>query len=321
MVNLIPLLLFNFFSLLTLFIFPTVVFCEEGPWLDDKASRGALGWSGNSKELFVARELSPSPSYSVTSSPVISSFKTKLMRLSNQVLSKGEEIFITNLFKVFFQDYKGAHYASVKELEALLSIKGNLQPFVWDVLSYDPIRLLESHPWVKSARVEWKIFPLRLSIFVKEYDPWLVADYKNRSWLISKEGNLIVPLENIRNADLIIEIADLPRLGGLSLEESSFSSLKSPNTRFNYAVNLLKMLKATGELPFTVESYTLLPQGGLKVYPLEVNKYPVVLLRFTSFEEGKVLMKKVRAVLKDLSERGEKPGEVDFRFQNQAVVR
>jgi hypothetical protein len=248
-------------------------------------------------------------------------WRATLEGFSREIAGFGEEIVIDHLLRVQVGAIKGCYYTSEEKLLSLIIPRQGVQPYFWDLLKQRPLSLLKNHPWVRDAEITWKVFPTRLSISIEEFEPWLVADYHNQSWLVSSEGTLIEPLEAIRDTELILQASKLPRLYGLAVADSSFSSMKSPNARLNYALRYLQLLKAAGELPFAVERYTVLPQGGMRVSPLEFDRYPEVSLEFDSYEQARDTVQKLRIVLGDLGQRGELAKEIDLRFNRQAVVR
>ncbi len=180
---------------------------------------------------------------------------------------------------------------------------------------------MEQLPWISQANLSLRLSPARLVITVKEEEPWVVAEYKGHSWLISQKGVLLQTLDSISDSDLVLEASELPRITGLDATENGRSFLRSSNARFEYGLQLIEFLDLAGGIPFEVEEYSLLLDGALRVSAKDFNSTPTVLFQFATLDDAKDSISKLNAVLQDLKEREEKARSIDLRFRNQAIVR
>lgn len=221
-----------------------------------------------------------------------------------------------NLLRLSRVELKGTYRVDKQEMLSYLGLSPTASLFS-TVLPNLGARLAQ-HPWVEKFKIDYRLYPLALEISIEEREPWLIAEYEKHSWLVSTEGHLIQPLDSLKNKELIFETTELPRLDGLDPLVGKDSFLNSANARFNYARQQLRFLQASS-LPFSVERYTLLPNGEMRLSPAERNNLEVILL-CQDYEEAKLLSARLKSVLADLDSRGEKARRIDLRFKNQVVV-
>ena len=179
---------------------------------------------------------------------------------------------------------------------------------------------LSRSAWIDRAEASWQFYPLRLLVAVHETEPWLVAELNGQSWLVSRRGTLIQPLEGIDDPELIVEASELKRLNGLEPGAAGPSYLSSATTRFDYAVKALSLIEMAGDVPFSVSSFTLLDDGSIAASPVEQDRFPEVLLRASTLAETREALGRLGKVLSDLNSRGERSKRIELRFANQAVV-
>jgi cell division septal protein FtsQ len=180
---------------------------------------------------------------------------------------------------------------------------------------------VEALPWINEAKITSAVFPGRVSIHVREEEPWIVAEYRGHSWLVSQRGTLLQTLDSLNNSELIMEISELPRLGGLQAESSSRSFLRSENVRFDYALQLLEMFEMAGGFPFQVERITLEADGALRITAMDIKTTPEIFVQASTLAEARHSLQKLKAVLADLAQRSEHASRIDLRFLNQAIVK
>ena len=185
---------------------------------------------------------------------------------------------------------------------------------------------VEGLAWVDEARVSLGLFPTRVHVALQESVPWLVAELESGSWLVSSARNLIEPLAEIRDPQLIFEVSSLPRIEGLSVigdgeiesgEPDTF--LTSTNSRLEYVLDSVYLLEMAEALPFPIELYKLLSDGSLRLRPHGAEAD--LLLKINSLKDATRVKKRLKLVLKDLEVRDEKPRELDLRFENQVIIR
>ena len=193
--------------------------------------------------------------------------------------------------------------------------------WIWDLSPGEIQNRIEQLPWIEQAQLNVGILPSSVTISVKEAEPWLVAEYEGSSWLVSSSGKLLQTLSSIKNPDLVVEVGELPRLDGLEAEPGVESYLASANARFVYAAKLVKFIEMGGDVPFPFDRITLLRTGGLRVTPVDKEKYPEVLLTASSLEETSDALQRLTLVLGDLEKRNERAKQIDLRFNNQAILR
>ena len=179
---------------------------------------------------------------------------------------------------------------------------------------------LKKDPWIKEALVKWKIYPLRLTLDIEEQQPWIVAELNNESWLISEDGSVIESLKSLERNNIIVESSELPRLDGLEEKDNGNTSLAGRNVRLHHAVSLLLMIKRAGGIPFGVDRYSMLDEGGFRISPKDPDKYPELLIAPTDQGELNGALKRLQIVLSDLELRGEAAKQIDLRFSNRSVV-
>lgn len=224
-----------------------------------------------------------------------------------------------NTFSLDVIEIEGTYRVSK---EQLLEAADLIQPVPIQHASLEKRReAMEELPWISQASLSLKLSPLRLFISVKEEEPWVVAEYKGHSWLVSQQGVLLQTLDSILDSDLVLEASELPRVSGLDAREEGESYLRSSNARFEYALRLLEFLDLAGGIPFEVEEYTLLLDGALRVTAKDFANIPAVVFQIATLEDTRESIDKLNAVLDDLKERGERARSIDLRFRKQAVVR
>ncbi len=225
----------------------------------------------------------------------------------------GLSVLSSHILKVSSVELQGAvrvQQAFILELAGLTSPK-----YFWDVRAGEVEAKLKEDPWIEDVTLSWRYYPLTLVVKIREADPWLVAHMGGQSWLISSEGRPLEPLETLRNSEVIVEASQLPRLDGLESGDST------ENARFRYAMNILRFIEVAGGLPFAVERYTVLPEGGVLALPLAGSDLPEVAFSAETLPEAEHALSQLNVVLADLKKRGEKRNRVDMRFRGQAVVR
>ncbi|MCB0324855.1 MAG: FtsQ-type POTRA domain-containing protein [Bdellovibrionales bacterium] len=235
------------------------------------------------------------------------------------VLERRWERLAANVFRVSSVRIEGNY--RVPDRVILRSADLLIPPSVFEADLQGRREQLLRMPWIAEATIETDIFPNRILLTVKEKEPWLVAEYEGHSWLVDRSGTLIETLTAPINAELVLEMSELPRLGGLDAKENVQSFLRSPNARFEYAIETLRLLELAGGLPFAVERYELLPQGAIRVSALDLRGAPEILLAPTDLDSAQTAIRQLGAVLSDLTQRNEQAREIDLRYQGQAVVR
>jgi hypothetical protein len=189
----------------------------------------------------------------------------------------------------------------------------------WSVSREEVVRSLKNSAWIEDASVSWGGLPVMLRVRVREAEPWLVADLSGRSWLISSFGEPLQPLDSIKDEGLIMLVSELPRLDGIAGTGDGQSG--SVGARFRLATRMLRVLEAAGGVPFPVEGYTLLPEGGLVARPLTGSGSPEVVMEISGLPQVEETLKSLRIVLADIRKRGEHPKRIDMRFAGRAVAR
>ena len=227
---------------------------------------------------------------------------------------------VTNLARVGAVELRGNYRLQREHVLELAGLRGGRRPWAWELTPREIRRRLLQNAWIESVQVESSILPYALRLQIVEAEPWMIAEYEKHSWLVSREGSLLQPLSSLQGADLILETTELARLDGLDAQGEVESYLASPNARFIYAVKLIKLLNSAGEVPFSVERYTLLPNGGMLLQPSAESGLPKVAVALNSFSEAERVHANLKLVLNDLQKRGERATRIDLRFKNQAVV-
>ncbi|OVE79909.1 hypothetical protein BVY02_01915 [bacterium J17] len=232
----------------------------------------------------------------------------------------GTDIILSNVFKLKSVELRGNY--RLNESEVLASTEYLGQPFLWKLLGYNTRESLGKNPWIEDVKVTWSVFPTRVVLAIKEAEPWLVAAYRKNTWLISRSGRLLQPLDSLRDGDLVVDSSELPRLDGLDEPSSShISDLSEVNQRLISALGIIKLFDLAGGYPFEVERFTYLEGGGLELSPVEIDKYPQLLVSKQSFQGAKKLLERAEAVFADLKDKGLVASVVDLRFRDQAIVR
>ena len=148
------------------------------------------------------------------SAPVLPSEEAPGPESFRERISLATDEVLANLLKFDDANIDGNYYVSEQEIRTLLGL--DREPWLWDLSMGESQRNLLSHPWISIASVDWSFYPLTLDISVREEEPWLVAEIDEKTWLVSRNGKLLQPLDTLRDADLIVESASFRRLVGLS---------------------------------------------------------------------------------------------------------
>lgn len=222
-----------------------------------------------------------------------------------------------NLFRYSRLAVRGNYRVSDDEILRRAAL--NDAPWMWQTSREEIERRVKENPWIESVSLEKSFFPLTLTVDVVEAEPWIIAEYDHRSWIVSRSGNLVQTLAAITDSDLILETTELPRLDGLQPQPLS-GSLSSANARFLFAVRSIKLLRSAGDLPFEVGRYRLLPAGGLVIHPADDATLPQIVLLVQTLDDAETALGRLKAVLADLSKRGERPRRIDLRFDRQVVI-
>lgn len=232
-------------------------------------------------------------------------------------LRQGFKPLLDNLIRVSRVHVTGNYHLSNEDVLRALQIEG--RPWIFQNLNQGFLDNLSKNPWLASASASWEAYPLALHLQVREEEPWLVAQVSGKSWLIARSGKILQPLEALKDGDMILQTTELPRLED-ELKGSSDKILSPENARFQYAVDLLKLLDAAGGVPFAVERFTLLENGGVAITPLERKSAARVLFDAQNFSEAAQKISQLKVVMADISKRGEGSKQIDLRFKNQVVV-
>ena len=208
-------------------------------------------------------------------------------------------------------EFEGAYNFSESELRSLVNLE--LPRWIWQLSSSEIAARLKRDPLINDARVKKSYFPAKAVISVDEVEPWLVAELEGELWMVSRAGNLVQPLSQIKTGKFVITASKLPRIVGDL----------SDNKRFRYTLQLLKLVQVAGGFPFEYERVELTTGGGVSVELALGERKPVenVLLKAESFNEAELLLERLKSVLKDLELRGERAKTIDLRFEEQVVVR
>ncbi len=246
-------------------------------------------------------------------------------------ISRSIDAFQTGSQKVFGSVLRlrrvDIHGLSRLSREQVLRIAGiDEPPWIWSLSETELRSRLEESPWIETGEVSVSFLLPKLSIRVVEEKPWLVAEIGKHSWLISESGYPIEPLESLKNPDLIIESSELPRIVGLEFDElTNVDALRPPsalNVSFASATRTIRFIDLAGGLPFPVARYVVLPGGaGLRITAVDERSSPQILVNATGVEEAREKLGQLRAILRDLKLRKERPEVIDLRFTNQATVR
>ena len=221
-------------------------------------------------------------------------------------------------FRVERAEISGNYRLSSASTRRLLGL--DKPRWVWELPVLDLSALFENNPWADGGRASLKLWPARLKVDVKEAEPWLVVQQGESSWLFSRTERLLQPLSAIDEPELIMELADLPRLDGIQFSPADVGQDKTESSlRFRSAVRMVRALELAGGIPFPVSRYALLPEGGLRV---ESNRPqdPELRLAPTSYPEAVVQLRHLREVLADLQRRNERVRTIDLRFDSRAIL-
>lgn len=226
-----------------------------------------------------------------------------------------------NILRVRLVEVRGANRFSAGQWETMLGFQG--ARWLWEAVQPGFGARLKRSPWCERAVLHWEIYPLRLTVDVTEAEPWLVAEFGQHSWLLSRRGQLLQPLESVTDQKLIVEISELPRLsaGGDEGSPGAGGGLDAAGEKFHTALNRLKLIDEAGGFPFDVERFTMLNDGALQAEPLRSGEFPKVTFLANGKEGAFDTLRRLATVLDDLKKRGESASEVDLRFAKQAVVR
>lgn len=189
---------------------------------------------------------------------------------------------------------------------------------VWRISPFEVEERLKRLSWIERAKIRTALFPLRLEISLEEAEPWLVAELKDQSWIVSRTGRMIQALSALTNAQLIMESLELPRLRGVETSD-----------RLEAAVVQIRFIERAGGAPEKVERYTLLPKSGGLVTAFSdggsgtIGRFPVrrAVFQIQSDEDAKDSLLRLAKVADDLKRRGEAVEIADIRFKNQVVLR
>lgn len=181
-------------------------------------------------------------------------------------------------------------------------------------------KALKQSPWCESSKISLSLFPHKLTITIREAEPWLVAELRGASWLVSRTGNLLEPLSALSDPELVLEASQLPRLSGLS-SGSSHSGWTEEADNFSRAAHLVSLIELGGGAPFNVESFVYHSDGALELQADVGSGLPRVLFEAVSLEESEEKLRGLRAVLNDTKRRGELPSELDLRFSKRIISR
>ena len=219
---------------------------------------------------------------------------------------------------------KGNHYVSTDEITKMLGINGSVPlAGVFSALSERTVRAkLLTNPWIEDVSLEWRLLPTSLTVRVLEAKPFLVLTVgdleRDESWVISQKGRPIAPLTSVIQSDLVMEISSLARLQ-FDLSDGAIPVSRSESI-YRDSLRQVANFYAAKDLPFEVEAFSVLADGGLKLHPLEVGKFPTVSIYTKNFVEMEKNLQRLSAILSDLENKGEKAVSIDLRYSNQAVV-
>ena len=237
-----------------------------------------------------------------------------------------------NLARYDISKIEGLYRLSRPALVQTLFAHGDA-PWLWQASLAELQQRLRRHPWVADAKLTTRLLPLRVEVSIREEEPWLVAEYESRSWLVARSGKLLAPLSTFKNPELIMEASELPRLQGLESNSALSSSLSASSTRLDYAVRQLLLIELAGGFPFEVSQIILRDEGSLEIHPLsrdlsgssskstQVVPAERIVISALSFDLARQRLGQLQQVLADLTKRGETVKELDLRFHGQAVVR
>lgn len=244
--------------------------------------------------------------------------RSQLTRLQQQ-FAGGLDTLQNSLLSFSSVEFANAYYLD----EALLRQLGQFdsQPSVFSGGLEKRVALLEGHPWIEQATIDWQILPLRLRVTLDEAEPWMVAEYSGHSWLLSRDRRLLSPLASLPNQELVELCSAKGRIDGLGDRPGVQNYLASENARLEYTTKMVSLLELARVFDYQIDRYTLEIDGSLIVTPAAPSTLPQVRLNVRSLPEAEQLREQLKAVLADLSGRGEQAREIDMRFQPQVIVR
>lgn len=219
---------------------------------------------------------------------------------------------------------KGNHYVPTDEITRVLGISGSVPiSQAFSMLAERTVRAkLLTNPWIEDVSLEWRLLPTSLTVRVFEAKPFLVLTVgdldRDESWVISENGRPIAPLTSVLQPDLVMDVSSLARLQ-FNLSDGAIPASKSESV-YRDSLRQVANFYAARDLPFEVEAFSVLADGGLKLYPLEVGKFPTVNIYTKNFAEMEKNLQRLGAILSDLENKGEKAVSIDLRYSNQAVV-
>ncbi len=223
----------------------------------------------------------------------------------------GEKAF-GNVFRLKNVVVRGGENATAEIVFLRSGLKS--KPWVWKVSLEEVRNRLREEPWIEEVYLTLSYFPVKLEIDVEEAIPWFVAKVHQQSWLVSREGSLIVPTSQIQTVTKRNEMNALPLVLLPTYEESIDTEI------FRSTVTFLKSYEHAGGFPFLVKRYEVRGDGSMVVYPAEGEPFPEVVLNLFDVNDSKNEFRSLSMVLGDLRSRKEVAKRIDLRFQEQVVV-
>jgi len=174
-------------------------------------------------------------------------------------------------------------------------------------------------PWIHAVRLEWDDFPGALKLVIEESEPWFICHIAGYSWLASRQGKLIAPLQSITDPDTVMEYSELPRVE-FEVPSAGTDSAGLLNSNFEQLARALKVVEAAGRFPFEIDYYAFTYDGAFIAKPKDALKFPEVVFRVETFGQTEKALQQLEVVLSDLSKRQENPKRIDLRYERQVVV-
>ncbi|MCC6221381.1 MAG: FtsQ-type POTRA domain-containing protein [Deltaproteobacteria bacterium] len=246
-----------------------------------------------------------------------SSERVGIERFKRSFLDGGLKV-LGRLLAVSPPRIQGNYYLS--EADIISAVGLNRQLWIWQYWRSDVRKALMEHSWIQEATFEWRIYPLELLLNIKEEEPWLVAEFANTTWLISRSSKTLQPLRSLRDSELIVITSNLPRLDGIDVGADMEKRASRTEKRLNEALNLLRLFRIAGDFPFEIERFTLLEDSGVLVTPIDARTKPKLIVTANTFSDAKAILENIKVVLGDLEKRGEHADTIDLRFKGQAIV-
>jgi hypothetical protein len=212
---------------------------------------------------------------------------------------------------------KGNNYLKSEQIFELLNSQESF--YVWELAGEDSKKQLLRDPWLKDVKFKWKLFPLGVDLVIKEQVPYAVVEFYNESWLVAQTGEMIESLTNVMNPQVIVSASHLPRMSGIDELKNRFTTYASAGNRLKYALTFLKALREVKQLPFSIESITLLEDGSFSVIPVELSQYPKIIFPYSVHENMLIAIKKIDAIVQDARNNNKKLTKIDLRF-NYAIA-